>query len=315
MGGCIGWRAILSNMISACTEDWDRFRYSVKNRHRYVLGPSLLGGEDHDGLISNEHFLEWLLYFLKERNRFVKLDKGTVLWRAQLDGTPYRPSPITLFGEEHESSLILAPHGRVRMTPHSDKAKEGRINPKGIPCLYTATHPRVALAEIKPTINSYLTLAEFVTVRELRIVDFASEPIEIANFDEGPNDDEMDSLTWEYINESFAEPVTSTDDVAAYAPTQILGELFKCAGYDGIRYKSKCSQFESLQPRGSQEHIDETRSAKAGGGLNVALFKIADAEFTTSRLYRFAVNTDGQFDFREVKMEVFCSERIPDLRP
>jgi hypothetical protein len=180
------------------------------------------------------------------------------------------------------------------MTPYSDKAKEGRINPKGIPCLYTATHPVVALAEMKLTIGAYLTLAEFVSVRELRIVDFASEAIEIADPNEGPNDDEMDSLVSEDINESFAEPVTGTDDVADYAPTQVLGEIFKCAGYDGIRYKSKCTQFESLQPLGSQERIDETRSAKSINGLNVALFKSADAEFTTSKLYRFVVNTHRQ---------------------
>lgn len=211
--------------------------------------------------------------------------------------------------------LILAPHDCVRMTPYSDKAREGRINPKGIPCLYTATHPRVALAEMKPVIDSYLTLAEFVTVRELRIVDFASQPIKIADSTGDPTEDEMNSLLWEHINDAFAEPVASADDVADYAPTQVLGKIFKCAGYDGIRYKSKCSQFESLEPLGSQERVDETRSAKRSDGLNVALFKIADAEFTASKLYRFAITTHGHFDFREVKMHVFCSDQIPDLRP
>jgi hypothetical protein len=98
------------------------------------------------------------------------------------------------------------------------------------------------------------------------------------------------------INDAFAEPVTNTDDGADYAPTQILGELFKCAGYDGIRYKSKYSEFESLQPCGSQQRVDEIHAAKPSAGLNVALFRIADAEFTSSRLYRFAVNTHGQFD-------------------
>lgn len=121
-------------MTFACIDDWDRFRYSVKNRHRYVLGPSLLGAEECDGLLSHEHFLEWILCFLKERNRFVKLDKGTVLWRAQLGGTPYQPPPITV-GAEDWGRVILTPHGRDRMTPYSDKAKEGRMNPKGIPCL------------------------------------------------------------------------------------------------------------------------------------------------------------------------------------
>jgi hypothetical protein len=302
-------------VIFASTEDWARFRYSVKNRHRYVLASSLLGGEKCDALLSHEHLFEWLLYFLKERNRFVKLDKGTVLWRAQLGGTPHKPPPITMGAEEWGMREILTPHDRDRMTPYSDKAKEGRVNPKGIPCLYTATHPRVALTEMKPTIGSYLTLAEFVTVRELRIVDFCCERIEIADYDEGPTDDEMDSMLWEHINDAFAEPVTSTDEVADYAPTQILGELFKCAGYDGIRYKSKCSEFESLEASGSRERVDEIRASKPSAGLNVALFKVADADFTISRLYRFAINPYGQFDFREVKTDVFCSDQIPDLKP
>jgi hypothetical protein len=302
-------------VIFASSEDWARFRYSVKNRHRYVISPSLFGGEQCVGLLSHEHFLEWLLSFLKERNRFVKLEKGTVLWRAQLGGTPRKPPPITVGAEEWGMRVALTPHDRDRMTPYSDKAREGRINPKGIPCLYTATHPRVALAEMKPTIGSYLTLAEFVTVSELRIVDFASERIEIADSDEGPTDDEMDSMLWEDINDAFAEPVTSTDEVADYAPTQILGELFKCAGCDGIRYKSKCSEFESLQPGGSRDRLDEIRASKPAAGLNLALFKIGDAEFRTSGLYRFAINSHGQFDFREVKTDVFCSDQIPDLRP
>lgn len=168
---------------------------------------------------------------------------------------------------------------------------------------------------MKPTIGSYLTLAEFVTVNELRIVDFASERIEIADANGNPTDDEMETMVWEDINDAFAEPVTNTDDVADYAPTQILGELFKCAGYDGIRYKSKNSEFESLQPLGSQERGDEIDAANPSPGVNVALFKIADAEFTTSRLYRFAVNTNGQFDFREVKTHVFCFDQVPDLSP
>jgi hypothetical protein len=294
----------------ASTEDWVRFRYSVKNCHRYILGPSLLGGDKRDGLLSHEGFLKWLLYFLQERKRFVKLGKGTVLWRAQLDGTAQTPPPITLGGKEWRMRAVLKPHGHKRMTPYPDKAKEGRINPKGIPCLYAATHPRVALTEMKPMIGSYLTLAEFLTVRELRLVDFASERIEIAASNDGPTNDEMDSLVWEYINDAFAEPVTSTDDVADYAPTQIVGELFKCAGYDGIRYKSMLSEFESLQPWGcSQARFDGMRAA------NVALFNIADAEFASSGLYQFAADAHGQFDFREVDTDVFCSDQIPDLSP
>lgn len=245
----------------------------------------------------------------------MKLGEETVLWRAQIGGTPHQPPSINLGAEELATRLILTPHGGGRMTPYFDKAKEGRINPKGIPCLYTATHPRVALTEMKPAIGSYLTLAEFVTVKELRIVDFASPRIEITDSNEGPTDHEMASMLWEDINDAFAEPVTSADEVADYAPTQILSELFKCAGYDGIRYKSKCCEFESLEASASPERLDEIRASQPPAGLNVALFEIAAAEFRTSRLYRFAISPQGQFDFREVRTRVFWSDQIPDLTP
>lgn len=302
--------------------DWNSFRHSVKNRNRYILGSSILGGGNNDGLACQERFLKRLLSSLSLRNRFVTFDQGKELWRAQLDGTRSdeangyeAPNPPSLIpgNKDFELRVFLTPHNRVRMTPHSDKAKEGRVNPKGIPCLYAATDLRVALTEMKPTIGSFLTLAKFVTVRELRIVDFASERIEIADSKAGLTADQWDSLFWEEINDAFAESVTPTDNIADYAPTQIVAELFKLAGYDGIRYKSKCSQFESLQPRFSQERLDETRSAKPSAGLNVALFNISDATFLDSTLYRFAVTTHGGFDFREVKQFIPLTDQDPEL--
>ena len=37
---------------------------------------------------------------------------------------------------------------------------------------------------------------------------------------------------------SFSEPLERSDDVAEYIPTQVVAELFKREGYDGIAYKS-----------------------------------------------------------------------------
>src|ERR1039458_6332974 len=36
------------------------------------------------------------------------------------------------------------------MKPKPEKAKEGRVNPKGIPCLHLATHEDTAMSEVRP---------------------------------------------------------------------------------------------------------------------------------------------------------------------
>jgi hypothetical protein len=55
---------------------------------------------------------------------------------------------------------------------------------------------------------------------------------------EQPVGDNPKAWAWWYINRSFSEPVTNSDDVADYAPTQVLAETFRSAGYDGIIYGS-----------------------------------------------------------------------------
>jgi RES domain len=309
-------------MMIASFDDWERFRHTVKNLNRYVFCPSILdAAETGFKYISNEEFLRWLLDSLKKQDRSLKLEKDTALWRAQLDGTPYRPPPGILVEDDgcevaipdFQCRAFLKAHDSARMIPYSDKAKEGRINPKGIPCLYAATNLRIALSEMKPMIGSYLTLAEFATLRELRIVDFASKPIELADPVGGPTDDEMVSLVWEEINDAFSEPVTDSDNIADYAPTQIVAELFRRAGYDGIRYKSKCVEFESLQPRGSAERSEESQRAQHTDGSNIALFDLASAQFKSSKLYRFAVTELGCFDFRQVNTLV-CAGSLGLIR-
>jgi hypothetical protein len=53
-----------------------------------------------------------------------------------------------------------------------------------------------------------------------------------------PAPSEVDDIVWAAIDGAFSQPVTSTDDYADYAPTQILAELFRSEGYDGLAYKS-----------------------------------------------------------------------------
>jgi RES domain len=69
---------------------------------------------------------------------------------------------------------------------------------------------------------------------------------------------------WCAIDAAFAKPVGREDDVSDYVPTQILAELFKANGYDGVRYKSL---------------LDDD-------GLNIALFNMDDAELLSCSLFK-----------------------------
>ncbi len=43
---------------------------------------------------------------------------------------------------------------------------------------------------------------------------------------------------WAHIDRAFARPMTGQDGIAEYVSTQIIAELFKREGFDGVAYKS-----------------------------------------------------------------------------
>ena len=77
----------------------------------------------------------------------------------------------------------------------------------------------------------------------------------LGKYETEPALSERERSVWTDIDLGFAEPVDRRDDVADYAPTQIIAELFKLNSYDGVKY----------------------RSALSNTGHNVALFDIEAA--------------------------------------
>jgi len=74
-------------------------------------------------------------------------------------------------------------------------------------------------------------------------------------------------------------PVSLTDQKAEYVPTQVIAELFKNNGADGIMYRSA-----------------------VGKGLNVVLFDLATAEIVNCFLYEAA---ELSFNFGEIANPYF----------
>ena len=211
-----------------------------------------------------------------------------VVWRAQVCHTfktlyqrKFHLDEEALVFEDDLEPIAEVPTacGAERMIPWQDRALEGRVNPKGIPCLYVAEDKDTAMGEMRPWIGTYISLATYKTVKRLIVVDCSLDYEWGCYYNEEPGPAEREKAVWSAINEAFSTPLNSSDHTAEYAPTQFLAEVFRSQGYDGVRYKSSL-----------------------GKGFNLAFFDVGSAEFLTCRLYRL----------KEVSYE-FVDDEIEDL--
>jgi len=217
----------------------------------------------------DEEFLREVLRTSKSRIKEMKAGFG--LWRAQL-GHGWRPE---YQGEEYIDDLPAA-FPPERMKPIPGRAQEGRANPRGIPVLYLSTRTETAMSEVRPWIGSLVSCAHFKTTRALKIVDLSVYHGKgFVFYFEEPESSKREEAVWTQIDQAFSRPVTSEDDRADYAPTQVITELFKAEGYDGIAYKSAFGE----------------------DGYNVALFNLDDANITTCILHEVK---SAQFGFEQI---------------
>jgi hypothetical protein len=235
-------------------QSYAEFSRVTTYRTRYVHHPEV------------EEFLHTIRESCKKRIETIPAER--VWWRAQL-GHAYRP----MYEEGKYLYDEPAPYPAERMKPLRDRAVEGRANPKGIPYLYLATKRETALAEVRPWIGSLISVGGFEILRELRIVNCSSDDHNIAYLEE-PSPDLREKAVWVAIDRAFSRPVDTVDDVAAYMPTQILAELFKAEGYDGIGYRSSL-----------------------GSGHNVALFDLDVANLVICLLFEVK---DISFKFEQL---------------
>jgi hypothetical protein len=182
--------------------------------------------------------------------------KGRLFYRAQVAHHDVLDENV---GEE-----LFGPALPQRMFPFRDRATEGRVNPKGIPCLYMASDKHTAMAEVRPWIGSLVSLGLLQTRRPLRIVDCTKGAERHPIYIEGePSAEKRAEAVWSHIARAFREPVTGDDDVASYAATQIIAEVFRNEGFDGLAY----------------------RSAFGTDQFNIALFDLDAAELTMCSLH------------------------------
>jgi RES domain len=208
-------------------ESYQRFADSVSTRWRYARDAEQV------------EFLQTVLSTSASRQEV--LGAGHILWRAQR-GNDLRAES---FGEG-EAEENPCPLGPERMKPRVNRACEGRANPKGISYLYLATQQKTAIAEVRPWIGSYVSIAQFALNREIRVVNCVSGERSTMVYSHEPGPEERERAVWQDIDRAFSQPVTSTDDTADYAPTQVLAEFFRESNLDGIAYGSSLGSGHNL---------------------------------------------------------------------
>jgi len=251
-------------------KSWQSFRNfqaAVTNSSRYIF--------DED----TESFLQEVLTSCKSRLRTVQ--PGIIFWRSQL-GSGQRP----VFDDEgNEIADEACPHTPERMHPLKYAASEGRANPKGIPYLYLAASKETAMSEVRPWIGSEISVAQFKVKKELTVVDCSiNHSLSPLYFDAErgfyePSEEERERAVWAHIDKAFSAPVTQNDIQAHYTATQIIAELFKTNGFDGVVYKSMLAD-----------------------GYNIALFDPSCAVMLNCSLYEV---TKVSFEFEEAANPYF----------
>lgn len=217
---------------------------------------------------TGEQFLRAVADTCKDRVR--KIPERETFWRAQV-GHQW-------IVEAEFKRRTRGPHPETRMRPLRDRAYEGRVNPKGIPCLYLATTRDVAMSEVRPWLGSVVSVARFCIERELTVVDCSIfHGARVPQID-SPTLADIEKTVWAHIDHAFSRPVTRSDNTAEYAATQILAEVFRSEGYDGIIYKS----------------------AFSAEGYNIALFDLNCAKQIDSSMFEVM---NANFEFYEIFSE------------
>jgi hypothetical protein len=227
------------------------FSWVAIRKHRFVRSAEM------------EEFLTTVLLTSKSRQATIKPER--IFWRAQI-GSEFRP----YYQEGEFVADLPAPYSPERMKPSTGESSEGRANPKGIPYLYLATHRDTALAEVRPWLGALISVAQFKTMRKLKVINCSGTEDRHLIYLEEPEPPEREKAVWCDIDRAFSKPITSGDKTADYVPTQIIADLFRANGFDGIVYRSAL-----------------------GEGHNVALFDLDAAELINCSL----------FEAKEIKYE------------
>jgi RES domain-containing protein len=159
------------------------------------------------------------------------LPANTILFRARI-GIARR---FMRYDGGWTSETIFQPYkGSEIGAPSPAKATPGRLNRAGVSFLYLSTDETTAAAEVRPHPGHRVSIASFCSLKKIRLADFGA--IDVAGF--SSSDAMLDIFHLGYtISREISLPITP-EDRHKYSVTQLLADLIRRQGYDGIRFPS-----------------------------------------------------------------------------
>lgn len=121
--------------------------------------------------------------------------------------------------------------------PPREFARAGRLNPVGIPYLYVSWEQETCIAEVRPWMGAYVSVARFVPKKPLQVVNlnYSAPKPPGKKLQKGDEKQYMDFV--KFMSLTLARP-QDPDDEISYIPTQYIAEKFKRRGFDGVAYQS-----------------------------------------------------------------------------
>jgi RES domain-containing protein len=232
--------------------EWHDFCRYLQTQNRYVLNEKWA------------KFVQTVLFTAKKREHILK--QGKILYRARIGIEEYEYEMKDKEGKSCPNIGIAPISSQEINAPPGEKAREGRINPRGISYLYLSNNAETALSEVRPWLDKLITVGQFHLCKDVTVVDASQDKhgryfISERKIEE-PSD-KWESYVWRDINKSFSTPVSNGEEHRHYVQTQYLSECFKNAGYDGIMYRSSLTM----------------------DGYNIALFDPQNARLKAAGLY------------------------------
>lgn len=125
--------------------------------------------------------------------------------------------------------------------PPPPLATAGRLNRQGVSVLYLASDPKTAIAEIRPHPGHYVSVGSFSANRQLKIANFAHS---IKGF--SANEFRLKSYSLIHAFDVMMSTPVIPEAKKSYLLTQLLAEVLRAKGFDGVQYKSSISEGENI---------------------------------------------------------------------
>lgn len=222
-------------------ETWAKFSSDLKHELRF-----------------HKHLnLNVLQQLFESETLHLKLNQGEKLYRSRISSN----------GKMYPKDQMGA--------PPADKASEGRVNSKGIPCLYLANSMQTTLHEIRARDFDEVTVATFTPIKTVTLIDLRKLN-HLSPFAAGIG------LDWFAVNveillqisRDIAKPMRRNDSVLDYLPSQYIADFIKSLGYDGICFFSTLNGLE----HGVNYAFFDERKFRC---TNVKLVRVKNLEFHT----------------------------------